>query len=216
MPKVRIMTFIRDPMDHIFSAVTHFLIHSADDNPCKNFHEIIEADANRAFPCPRFKLINMQTAAMSSSDFPNIAKAISFLSKNVFYFGITRFYRSSLCLLAYQLGVLSQHAEVCDCRRISDTDVRHDNDHNKRENHSIVNSNKILSNDDLSILESKYINLDRVLYDVALRLYLGRVMIAEGDEGIPLLCTHTDGEGVMLMKSSIREPHWYGLFDKVN
>ena len=213
-PKVRIITFIRHPFEHLFSAFMHMILGNPIANPCRNIRQIIEADTDPSvFQCSRYNLINMQTSAMSLSDDANIAEAISFVSKNVFHFGITGFYRPSLCLLAYQLGVLSLHAEVCDCSRISDTHVRHDNDHNKRENHSIASSAKILSDDDLMILESKYINLDRVLYDVSLRLFLERVMIAEKDEGISLLCAHTEGIGVVALKSTIREPHWYGIFE---
>ena len=215
LPNVRIITFIRRPLDHLFSSIMHVLLHKPNENPCRNFHEVIEAHENpRAQRCHHYRLINKQTAALSLSNDANVNEAIHFVSKNAFHFGITSLYRTSLCLLAYQLGQLSRNAKVCDCSLQSGTGVRHSNSHNTGINHSVVSSAKILSDDDLTILESKFINLDRVLYDVSLWLFLERVMIAEIDEGMSLLCASTDGEGVMLMKSSIRDPHWYGRFDE--
>ena len=215
LPNARILTFIRRPIDHLFSAILHFLLHNPNENPCRNFREVIEADENpRVHRCHHYDLKNMQTATLSLSDDADISKAITFVSKNVFHFGITSFYRTSLCLLAYQLGLLSFHTEVCDCSQIRDTGVRHVNgQHDSGQNNSVITSANILSDDDLMILEAKYINLDRVLYDVSFRLFLERVLIAEKDEGISLMCAHTEGEGVMALKSSIREPQWYGIFE---
>ena len=98
---------------------------------------------------------------------------------------------------------------------MSATEVRHSNDHKRNMNHTLISSAQILSNDDMMILESKYVNLDHILYDMSLHLFLERVLIAEKDEGMPLLCAHTDGVDAMAMKLSIRDPHWYGIYDKI-
>ena len=214
--KVRIITFIREPLVHIFSAIMHFLSQPAKHS-CKTFQDIIQADEDHHAPqCYRYNLHNIQTSALSIGHSTNITQAITFLTKNVFHVGITGYYRTSYCLLAFQLGQLSLHANVCDCSRHSINQMRHSNDHNTKIGHEIIGNANILSDDDLITLESKYINLDRMLYQASLHLFLERVIIAEKAVGFPLLCADTDGEGVMAMKSTIRKPLWYGVFDKSN
>ena len=107
MPNMRIITFIREPLNLLFSALMHFR-NSRDMTGCKNFRELIETDEdiNKSHKCKRYNLHNMQTAALSLNREANISEAVTFVSKNVFHFGITRFYRTSLCLLAYQLGTI--------------------------------------------------------------------------------------------------------------
>ena len=214
IPNLRIVTFIRQPLAHIFSAIMHFL-NQPGRNPCKTFQDIVRADEDHHAPqCYRYNLHNMQTSALSIGHTPNISQAITFLTKNAFHFGITNFYRTSYCLLAFQLGQLLLHANVCDCSRHSIKQLRHSNDHNTKKGHEIIANAKILSDDDLITLESKYINLDRMLYQASLHLFLERVIIAEKAVGFPLLCADTDGEGVMAMKSTIRKPLWYGVSDQ--
>ena len=218
LPNIKIMTFIRQPIDHIFSAVMHYyLLNIPGIKGCDTIHDVIEADENPLAPqCDRYYLRNMQTTALSPGNETSITEAINFVSKNVFYFGITSFYRASLCLLAYQFGQLSMHTKACDCRLHHAAKLRRSNDHKDKSNHSLISAAKILSNDDMMILESKYINLDRILYEVSLRLFLERILIAEKDVGMPLLCAHTDGDGIIAMKSAIRNPHWYGDFENTD
>ena len=215
MPKMKIITHIRKPTELIFSAIIQYYTDPRIINPCRNFRELIQADASPdAIQCERYVLQNMQTAALSPRKVANITEAIAFLSKNIFHFGMTSYYRASLCLLAFQLKQLKMHSAVCDCRRYNQSVLRHSNRNHDKVGHTKISDVKLLSASDMKVLESKYINMDNVLYQTALSLFLHRIIIAEKSANMQLLCAATDGEEIISLKSSVRETHWYGAFDK--
>ena len=64
----------------------------------------------------------------------------------------------------------------------------------------------------MKVLEKKYINLDNMLYHIALDLFVQRILLAERETRMQLLCSATDGPEIMVLKSSIKDPQWYGSF----
>ena len=206
VPDVKILTIIRNPMDHLFSALMHFKLLGNRKNPCKNFQELI---SNK--DCEHYDLKNMQTTALSVSDAANITEAVSMITRHVFHFGITKYYRASLCLLAYQIGQLSYHREVCDCSVPSDLVVKHSNDISRVNGVAYSSDSDVLSQATQKLLEREYINLDNVLFHVALHLFLQRVLLAEQDSNMKLLCAATDGVEVIAFKNAIVEPKWHDM-----
>jgi hypothetical protein len=172
---------------------------------CQTFEEIFASDSgDKSKRCEHYGIKNLQTAVMST-DGTNLTTALSFLYTKVFFFGITGYYRASLCLLGYQLGQLDHlHAKVCDCSNTEVTE-KHSNVVRKNDNATFEN---VLSPEGQKTLESKYIDQDTVLYQAALRLFLQRVLIVEQETGMQLLCAHTDGEAIVVMKRTISNPDW--------
>jgi hypothetical protein len=214
-PSVRILTFIRNPIDHVFSALMHYKAAAKRKNACATFDAVFASDTpgSKSTKCEHYPMRNMQTTALSPASpkgAANLSEAVTFISKNVFHFGITSYYRASLCLLAYQLGQLNMQKSSCDCSKTV-IDVKHSNDNSKKKlpGQEGVTGMEVLSPDSQKILETEYINLDNVLYHVALQLFLQRVLIAERESGMPLLCPATDGVEITALKDSISEPRWY-------
>ena len=212
MPALKIITHIRKPVELLFSAVIQYYTDRSVYNPCRNFREIIEADMNPdAMQCERYSLQNIQTSALSPGKVADVGEAVAFLSKNVYHFGITTFYRASLCLLAYQMGQLRMHS-TCDCSKNSEFSIRQSNLNENKAGHGEISSEQLLSAHDMKVLEKKYINLDNMLYHIALDLFVQRILLAERETRMQLLCSATDGPEIMVLKSSIKDPQWYGSF----
>ena len=199
---VRIITHIRKPLDHIFSALMHYKVNN--NRPCETFHDIL---TNKT--CEHYHIDNMQTKSLSSRDAANITEAVDFVSIHAFHFGITEYFRASLCLLAYQLGQLTSSGNMCDCSKNSDVQTKHFNAAKTRTGHVTKSMSNVLSPATHKILQEKFINLDNVLYHVAMQVFLQRVIIAERESGVQLLCLATDGLEIMTLKDSIVNPHWY-------
>ena len=212
IPSIKVLTFIRKPIDHVMSAFLHMKSRKKHTSSCSSFKAIFESYENKKKKnCTHYDIRNMQTASLSLSSFANgntnLTAAVSFLSERVFFFGITSYYRTSLCLLAYQLGQLELHRSVCDCSTHAHVSVKHANVYTKQSSNSPAFLDE-LSIEDMKTLTSAYINLDNVLYHVAMQVFLQRVLIAEQDSGQQLLCEAVDGEEVMTLKASISNPRW--------
>ena len=206
------ITMIRHPLNYIFSAFGHHALRRK--KACQNFNAIITADLNpnsSSASCTHYDIRNLQTRALSSSDREsfepytfgpaNLTQALSVLRNEMFFVGITRYYRASMCLFAYQLGQLHLHTSVCDCRQLETASkvIRA----NKSSN-STLNHRDILSTDAAEVLYSQYINLDELLYNYALDLFLWRIFAAERHVKIKLLCANTDGDAIMFRKQLMK------------
>jgi hypothetical protein len=206
------ITMIRHPLNYIFSAFGHHA--SKRKEACQNFNAIINADQNpnsSSAACIHYDIRNLQTRALSSSDPQsfephtlgpaNLTQAMSVLRNEMFFVGITRYFRASMCLLAYQMDQLHLHTSVCDCRQLGAANkiIRA----NKSSNSSL-NHEDVLSADAAEVLHSQYINLDELLYNYALDIFLSRIFVAERHEKIKLLCADTDGETIMLRKQLMK------------
>jgi hypothetical protein len=214
-------TLIRHPMDFLFSALTHHQGTGRKKIACQTFHDLILADQNpnnTLLQCYHYDLRNLQTRALShfdsfsSSTFSdpltpwnilgggrslrkaNLNSALKTLTQDLFFVGITSLYRASMCLFAWQLGQFHLHVPVCDCEYMDPT-VGEVLERKKQ-----MNPIQLLSPTALATLRSEYINLDEVLYDYALDLFLTRIEKVEKQENVKLLCSHTDGEAIMLRK----------------
>jgi len=221
IPQLKILTFIRRPIDHVMSAFLHYKGHHRND-ACRSFDAIFQSIAanqsrdsapRRSQECAHYDIRNMQTTALtlpssSSQKGANLTAAIAFISKSVFFFGITEYYRASLCLLAYQLGQLEMHRRLCDCSKMQTAvTVKHSNA--VRDQAETTVNHDELSIDMMKTLERDYINLDNMLYHVALQVFLQRVIIAERASGMQLVCEASDGVEVSTLKASISNPDWY-------
>jgi hypothetical protein len=202
--EIMAFTMIRQPLSYVFSALEHHITrrgHAA----CQDFNAIIVADRKNFSACAHYDIRNLQTRVFSSSDPKsfdpttfgpaNLTQALSILRNELFSIGITGYFRASLCLLAYQMGQLHLHKPVCDCRQLDPTIKIFQK--NKSSN-STLNRHNLLSAEALEVLLSQYINLDEILYNYALDLFLSRIIVAERHENIKLLCAHTDDEAIML------------------
>lgn len=57
-----------------------------------------------------------------------------------------------------------------------------------------------MSTEAMNILTSSYINLDTILYEYALDIFLSRILVVERLYNISLLCSSIDGETIVLRK----------------
>jgi hypothetical protein len=198
-------TMIRHPLNYIFSAFGHHASRRGK-SACQNFNAIINADQkpnSSSAACIHYDIRNLQTRALSSSDPQsfephtlgpaNITQAMSVLRNEMFFVGITRYFRASMCLLAYQMGQLHLHTSVCDCRQLDPTK-------DFLEASLPTNLRQIMSPEAMAILRSSYINLDEVLYSFAMNLFLTRIGIVERETNMLLLCANMDGEAIMARK----------------
>jgi hypothetical protein len=198
-------TMIRHPLDYIYSAFGHHASRSRGKGACQNFNAIIAADRNPNSPaaCIHYDIRNLQTRSLSSSDPQsfephtlgpaNLTQALSVLRNEMFFVGITRYFRASMCLFAYQMGQLHLHTSVCDCRQLDPA--------NEILGHSQPASiRQIMSPEAMGILRSSYINLDEILYSFAMDLFLTRIGIVEREAKMVLLCAELDGEDIMARK----------------
>jgi hypothetical protein len=201
-------TMIRHPLSHALSALEHH-IKRRGHAACQDFNAIITADRKNVSACAHYDIRNLQTRALSSSDprsiasgtgSANLTQALLVLRNEMFSVGITGYFRASLCLLAYQMGQLHLHKSVCDCHLGPTNKVIRANE----SSNSTLKHQNVLSADAADVLYSQYINLDKILYNYALDLFLSRIIVAESNEKIKLLCAHSDGQAIMLHREIVK------------
>lgn len=204
-------TMIRHPVDYIFSAFGHHA-KVRPSKACQNFNQIILTDQspNSTQQCARYDMRNLQTRSLSNSPLEsfepgtlgpaNITQAISVLRDDMFFVGITAYFRASMCLFSYQMGQLHLHPHQCDCRNL-------DSSTKLLKGSMPTNPQHIVSPEAMAILRSSYINLDEILYNFALDLFISRIIMVERKTNQVLLCSHTDGEAIMARKLILQNQH---------
>jgi hypothetical protein len=188
----------------------------SDSDPDSDLDPSSTNQSHPARHCAHYDIQNLQTRALSHSfgrtpaaapapgvaeshyhgdlGSANLTDALLVLRNEMFFVGITSYFRASMCLFAAQLGQLHLHLSACNCNEMKPSPK------SLKEEDVPMDPTQVMSAKEMAILRSKYINLDEVLYDYALDLFLTRVGIVERQSKVALLCDHTDGEAIMIRK----------------
>jgi hypothetical protein len=195
--KLLTVSMIRDPLDLTISGFLH--MKRFGEKPCTSFDMIFKEKSKREKLCQHYDVRSMQTKVYSTGKRANISEAINFIKNDLFYFGITKYFRTSMCLLAFQLGQ-RVNPSLCDCSKLQVGEEKVVRKNAKPESQGLPEETSM--NSILQLYKTE-LALDRILYDVALRIFLSRVSALEKKISFPLICENTDGVDIMAIKNTV-------------